>query len=652
VRKPLKVSVLIPQRGRPGLTLRAVQAARGSTYRGELEVLVFDDGSDGGPGPVADLAGIRLLGSPRSVGFGAASNRLAAAATGDLLLLLNNDTYLTPSALSLLVDRLLAEAPPPTAVCPQFRTFDGGVLELGAFLGPSGEAWQLFRGQTPPASMLHGPFVCHYGSAACLLLRRQDFLELGGFDDRFAPAYYEDTDLCLRLRDRGGRVVVEPAAVVYHRESGTTGRDPAAPSKRYLVRNRGRFAQRWVSQLRELPPLDFATALRHRLSPQGEALVLFVLPELLRRDRAGGDARVWREIEALASEGLSIALWAEHLTDCERYGPLLSDRGVAWFGYEKASRWSLDRAPTHLSTLQDLLRLGIWDVVLAWSLDAIERFGPLVREHAPTTPLVADSAVLMYRQLERGLGVTARLPATLEVTREREMAAYAQADAVLASSTADAEAMRVDLPPSTEVLAFDVGAYPTVAGNGHQIAGTLSFLGNFLHPPNVDAIEWWLAAVAPELERACGRRLALRVIGSWADTALQHHAAREDLEIVGWVPTLEEELSHCRVFVAPLRYGAGTKDKISMAMRFGIPTVTTSIGAESMPADLAAALEVHDEPRGFATKVAELMTNDSLWLRAAERTRKAAAGAWLDEERSRGQFPRWLRQVIERGRVR
>jgi GT2 family glycosyltransferase len=646
-----EVSVLIPQRDRVGLTLRAVQAVLASTYRGAVEIVVFDDASEGGPGTVADLPGVRIIESRAGIGFGQANNRLAAAASGELLLLLNNDTYLAPSALELLVDRLLDEEH-QSAVCPQFRSFDGKVLELGGFVGPTGEAWQLFRGQKPPASLLHRPLVCHYGSAACLLVRRHDFLELGGFDELYAPAYYEDTDWCMRLRQRGGRVVVEPAAVVYHVEGATAGRDPTAASKRFQIRNRGRFAQRWASALRELLPLTLGTALRHCLGAYGKNLVLVVLPEFLRPDQSGGHARVWREIETLVAAGFVVAVWSEHLTDCEAFAPLLEAKGIAWFGYQPSSRWPLEEPSPDLASLQDLLGLGIWDAVITWSFDATERLGRLVREHAPTTPLVADSSVLMHRQLERGLRVAARLPAALEISRERELAAYAMADAVIASSEADAESIRDDLAASAEVFAFGVGAYPVVSVNGTQAGGSLAFLGNFLHPPNLDAIEWWLDEVAPELARVAGRPLALRVIGSWADSVLERFAARRGLDVVGWVPTLDEELSHCRVFVAPLRYGAGTKDKISLAMRFGIPTVTTSIGAESMPEELLGALEVHDEASLFAARVANLMTDDAAWRRAAARTRVAAERAWLGQQHSQGRFPRWLRGIIERGRVR
>jgi glycosyltransferase involved in cell wall biosynthesis len=248
--------------------------------------------------------------------------------------------------------------------------------------------------------------------------------------------------------------------------------------------------------------------------------------------------------------------------------------------------------------------------------------------------------------------VAANLPEVLEVSREREMSAYAQADAVLASSEADATTIRGDLPSPSEVFVFDVGVYPTVAVNGDQLHGSLSFLGNFLHPPNVDAVDWWLAVLAPEVDRFLKRPLPLRVIGSWAESLLERHAGCERLDIVGWVPRLEEELCRCRVFVAPIRYGAGTKDKISMAMRFGIPTVTTSIGAESMPASLVDALEIHDEPSAFAGTVARLMSDDARWREVAASTRKAAAAAWRRQFEARDRFPRWMREVIDRGRVR
>ena len=92
--------------------------------------------------------------------------------------------------------------------------------------------------------------VVDYGAAACMLIRRATFEALGGFDERYAPAYYEDADLCLRLADRGLSVVYEPRATITHIRFGSSG---AGTAVELSERNHARFVERWSTQLTGRP---------------------------------------------------------------------------------------------------------------------------------------------------------------------------------------------------------------------------------------------------------------------------------------------------------------------------------------------------------------------------------------------------------------
>lgn len=642
------VSVLVLQWGETDLTERALGAVRRSLYDGPLELLVWDNGSPEGPGAVAQMSDVTLVESPANVGFGPANNRLAERATGDLLLFLNNDTILAPSCLGRMVERLTAPSPQHgkrvVAVTPQFRNFGGEVLELGSYVGDSGEAWQLLRGERAPHSLLDRPFAAHYGSAACLLVWRGEFLEAGGFDELFAPAYYEDADLCLRLCGDAAQVIVEPRAVAYHLEGATAGTDVLAGAKRFQLRNRGRFAARWSRRLDRLPPVSRSAALRHAFSGGDRALVLWLMPDFLKPDQSGGHARVRREIEALVEAGTAVVVWAEQMGDHGRYSRFLDDLGVTWCGCHEPSRSLLgNRQDSIVSSLEGVLRLDIWDAVVAWSADVAHRFGPAVREYAPGTPFVVDSAVLLYLQCERGVAAGAALVEDLVTEKAWELAVYGAADGLIASSEADAAAVRRELP-HLDVVTFDVGAYMPVPVPEGQQQGSLVFLGSFIHPPNVDAVVWWVEEIAPRIEELCGRAVPLRVIGSSAELVSAVAGGNGWLDVVGWVEDLQEEMARARAFVVPLRYGAGTKDKISIAMRYGVPTVSTSIGAESMPGELHRALMVADEPGHFATQVVRLMEDDQQWKHAAESTRRAAQLAWRDQELTTNRFITWFSQ--------
>jgi glycosyltransferase involved in cell wall biosynthesis len=151
------------------------------------------------------------------------------------------------------------------------------------------------------------------------------------------------------------------------------------------------------------------------------------------------------------------------------------------------------------------------------------------------------------------------------------------------------------------------------------------FVGNFAHPPNVDAIVWFVKGILPlVIEQRPGVRL--RVVGGGAPPKV-HELASASVEILGWVPDLEPVYARTRVTVAPLRYGAGVKGKIGESLSHGVPVVTTHVGAEGMGLVDDNTARVVDTEAGFAEAIVGLLTNDEQWSRIS------AAGLACVEER-------------------
>jgi GT2 family glycosyltransferase len=206
-----------------------------------VEVVVVDGGStDGSVALVRErFPQARLLELEQNVGFGAANNCGARLARGDQLLLLNPDAWLDPGALATLSARL-AGSPRLAAVAPQLRYPDGTlqytwVPEAGV-LGEAIQRWRNRRSgawaHTSLERLLRALVGPGWLSAACLLVRRAAFDQVGGFDERFF-LYFEDVDLCRRLARAGWRLAKEPAAGAVHvgsvglreeQRAGTPGR--------------------------------------------------------------------------------------------------------------------------------------------------------------------------------------------------------------------------------------------------------------------------------------------------------------------------------------------------------------------------------------------------------------------------------------------
>jgi len=139
----------------------------------------------------------------------------------------------------------------------------------------------------------------------------------------------------------------------------------------------------------------------------------------------------------------------------------------------------------------------------------------------------------------------------------------------------------------------------------------LLYLGRFDHLPNVDAVQFMVEEIFPIIrKRLPGIKL---IIAGSKMPKIIHDISVEGVKPIGYVKDITKILTSCRILVAPLRYGAGLKGKIVLAMSNGLPVVTTSIGAEGMETAAGKALLVANKPVEFANSVARLYTNRRLW---------------------------------------
>jgi GT2 family glycosyltransferase len=213
------------ERHLPGVC--ASLAASGQAW----EVLVVDDGGglDSVPSPA------RLVSRPRSEGYGPAVNAGVAAAAGDLLLVLNDDVELEPSTVRLLRHALLAEggvfAVAPRIVSPLARCGDEGGKSATLRAG-------LLEIEEAPAQAPHPTL---YPVGCCFLCRRQAFLDLGGYDDLYAPFFWEDVDLGYRAWRRGLASLHVPEARCHHEGSATIATRPMAERQRAFHRGGALF---------------------------------------------------------------------------------------------------------------------------------------------------------------------------------------------------------------------------------------------------------------------------------------------------------------------------------------------------------------------------------------------------------------------------
>ena len=224
------VSVIIPSYGKVEYTLRCLASIAAHPPTAAIEVIVVDDATpDGSTACLASVPGIRLIVNPSNLGYLRSCNTAARVAKGEFLLLLNNDTQVMPDWLDPLLVPFRSRSD-VGAVGSKLLYPDGRLQEAGCIIWDDGSGWNYGRLDSPDRPVYNYLREVDYCSAASLLVPRALFNAMGGFDERYAPAYCEDSDLAFRLRERGlqGAVPATFTGRALSRGSVTAVRSPAA----------------------------------------------------------------------------------------------------------------------------------------------------------------------------------------------------------------------------------------------------------------------------------------------------------------------------------------------------------------------------------------------------------------------------------------
>lgn len=594
-----EASVVIPVFGALAHTIACLRAIAAAPPQARVEVIVVDDGSTDQTASVLPLVeGLRYHRRAENGGFIAACNDGAALAGAEILVFLNNDTVPQPGWLDALL-RTFSEHRDVGLVGAQLLYPDGRLQESGGRVLRDGRAESRGRFADPEHPVLRYACDVDYCSGAALAVPRGLFERLGGFDPRYAPAYYEDTDLAFRVRASGRRVLCQPDARVVHSEGTSAGTDPTRGMKAAQVRNRAVFEACWHEVLQAHPDVP-----PDPLAPERGGRQVLVIDALTPTpDRDSGSLRLLNLMRLLRDEGMHVVFVPANCRHAGAYTERLQALGIeTWY-------------PPQLRHLPAWLRAhgSRFESVMVSRHYVARALLPLLRKHAPQARLVFDSVDLHYLRERRAaeLAGNARLMQSAERTRTLELEVIAMADVTLVVSEAERSLLSRDAP----------GARVELVSNVHDVAGAglpfeqrrdLVFVGGFRHPPNVDAVCWFVESVFP-LIRAQLSDAEFHCIGGDLTPEVQALGSRDGVRVHGHVPDIVPYMDGCRIAVAPLRYGAGVKGKVNLSMAHGQPVVATSHAVEGMHLRHGHDVLVADDAREFAEAVVRLYSDAELW---------------------------------------
>lgn len=623
-----RVSIVIPTLGNP-LIRRCLHSLRQNvTTAIAHEIVVVANGPS-----AAHLASavtlfsspVRLLPSVANLGFGGGCNLGAAATSGEFLVFLNDDIEVLPGWLEALVET--ADRHPDAGAVGSLILFPDGVIqEAGAITWRDGSTLCVGRGESIGANPYDFVRPVDYCSACSLLVRRQPWEALGGFDPRFFPAYYEDVDLCFGLARAGYRTFFQPRSRALHRETASS----TTPRRDFLVlRNRETFRRKWARELEACEPAaptEPRAVARAAQRVRGSRHLLLIDDRPPQRGSGSGFSVLLDAIEALDDTGCAVTVAVSDRIDGDIAA--LANRGV------QVMRQTPDVVLSDLG--------GLFDRVLISRPNNFARYAPLVRRHQPQASLVYLAEALYYRRMQRQLDFVSdpadreRRTAEMLESRQLERSIPLDADEIICVSDEEG-AILASVPGHCriEVIRPMVrGLAPTAAAFSER--SDLLFTPGWLAgdaSPNVDALAWFVSDVLPRLLEY-RPEIRLRVTGANPPPAARALAGPA-VNFVGFTPDLRSMYETARVVVVPMRFGAGVKVKCIEALQYGVPVVSTSVGAEGLGLHDSRAVIVADDAGEFAAALLALYAGPDAWsaqrghiLRVIERWREQPERSW------------------------
>ncbi|MGB6231517.1 MAG: glycosyltransferase, partial [Litorimonas sp.] len=602
------ISIVIPVYNEISQTIACLRSIYQQQVSVSYEVILADDKS---PDPfhkiLETIPGLRYFRNPENLHFLLNCNRNAEHARGDYIVFLNNDTIVKPGWLQALYDTF-QEHGDVGAVGSKLIFPSGELQEAGGIIWEDASGWNWGRGQNPDHPLYNYVRDVDYVSGASLMVPTKIWREIGGFYEGLEKAYYEDTDLCFRLRSMGYRVLYQPASEVIHIEGLSSGTDLGAGAKQYQVVNQDIFKTTWADALAGNLPNAQTPLIASDRYRRGHVLYVDAVTPEPKKDSGSLDAiyamRILMEMGYRVHfvPGSNFAYWGEATRELQRMGV---------------------EAIYHpfYSNMEQLLddRGDMFDYVVLSRPESADRFLDQIRERCPSAKIIYNTVDLHFMRMERRAETTndPELAEAAADMKDKELGYIDRSDATIVLSSVERELLSQD-----EERAEKLWTIPLIRAESHRLVeydttSDIAFIGGYRHPPNIDAVDWLVGEIWPEMRKTLPG-VRLHICGSAMPDRFADYAS-EDVLIRGFIPDLDELLSGLRMTIAPLRFGAGLKGKVASSIGAGVPCIGTSIAFEGMAEEGLDVIRLEAEtPKRFAELAGQVYHDEALWTTISE----------------------------------
>jgi GT2 family glycosyltransferase len=601
------ISVIVPVFNQWTFTVRCLNSVREHSDPDiPYEIIVADDSStDETPGMLKQIAGIKIIRQAKNVGFLRNCNNAARSARGTYIIFVNNDTLVTRGWMRSLFDT--AERDKAVGLVGAKLLYpDGKLQEAGGIvfrdLNVSAKrfGWQ----RDPEGYEFNYVKEVDYCSGACILVRKDIFNRLNGFDEQFAPAYYEDTDLAFSVRNLGYKVVYQPDAEVIHFESKSHSNEASEEKQNLMNAHKLKFHKKWHRVLLTEHDKDRKDLFLSRDRSHHKKILLYIDRHVPTWDQDAGSLVAYDYLKVLSGLGTKVIFWPDDLRKIDPYTKKLQQMGMEIVYGDEDFKEYIEKYGNYIHA-----------AILSRPAPSIKYIDDIRRHTTATIFYICHDLHFLRLQRKMTLEKDETLMKEIDQMKKAEMYLMRHSDLTIVFNRVEEELIR-QTDHTIKVEVFPFVATKQERGNTFEERRDLIFIGNFLHGPNEDAVLWFHDEIFPLIKKRLSG-IQLIIVGSNPTARiLGLHSA--DTIVTGYVPDVSQYFLKGKVFIAPLRYGAGLKGKIIQAMSYGLPVVTTSIGAEGADMVDNDTVLLADDAESFAEKVSALYCDKTLWQKISD----------------------------------
>lgn len=591
------VSIIIPVYNQINYTYNCLKSILQETSNIKYEIIIADDVSSDKTKEILEFVhGITVVRNDKNLGFLRNCNHAASVAKGQYIFFLNNDTKVLSNWLEPLVE--LMEKDQTIGMTGSKLIFSNGTLqEAGGIVWSDASAWNFGRGDDPTKSEYNYVKEVDYISGAAIMIRKKLWEDIGGFDERYVPAYCEDSDLAFEVRKRGYKVVYQPLSQIVHFEGVSNGVDTNSGIKRYQVENNEKFRLKWQDELSKHYP-NAVDVFRARERAFHKKIILVIDHYVPTFDKDAGSKTTFQYLKMFLKKGYCVKFIGDNFYQSEPYTTILQQMGIeVLYG-----PWYANHILSWIKTNKDYIHIAYLN-----RPHITEKYVDFLKNET-NIKLIYYGHDLHSLRLQREYELTGN-PNKLKESKEwleKEISIMQKVNMSYYPSIIEEEEIH-KIAPNIPVKAITAYVYDTFKENilsDFSNRDGILFVGGFGHAPNVDAVLWFVNSIYPIIREKL--TTTFYIVGS-NPTADIKNIKQEGVVVKGFVSEdeLEELYSKCKVVVVPLRYGAGVKGKVIEAFYNGIPVITTSCGAEGIP-EGDGVFAIADSEQDFADKVVSL----------------------------------------------